>query len=105
MYLNIFKTESIKTQLLSKKTDSSAILNKSKLHYKNITLASQHDNSILPLLYSAAAYTTRHTPTPASLAAMMHSIEPREIPLNSRVDDLLKKFATESKPSPKQPHN
>lgn len=70
-------------------------MNKSKVHYKNVsTTPKQYDSSILPLLYSNGS---RPAPSPNSLFTMMHNIEPKEIRLNSSVDDVLRKFSDESK--------
>ena len=72
--------------------DSSTILNKNKLHYKNIsTRLNKHETSLLPLLY------TNDKASSTSLLSMMDRIEPKEIRVNSTVDDLLKKFSNESK--------
>ncbi len=88
--------------------ESSVILNKSKLLYN-----SRQDRIILPLYNSAttgtgsgAAVYNSYTESRQNnngeknkllnLMSIVPNIEPKELRLNSSVDDLLKKFATES---------
>jgi hypothetical protein len=52
--------------------------------------SNEHESSLLPLLYNSSS-------NGAMLLNMLPNIKPKELHLNSSVDDLLKKFASESK--------
>lgn len=76
----------------SKHIDSSSILNKTKLNSKN---NDHHDDYVLPLLYNSSSSSAAATARSSSL--LLNIEPPKELKLNASVDDLLKKFSTESK--------
>lgn len=108
----------------SKYVDSSSLLNKSKLNSKNVILNNNNGNgqniystinsksntnsmsSILNLLYNSSSSKLNDNNSssnsknilsdPSKLINMLPSIQPKELRLNSSVDELLRKFNTES---------
>lgn len=108
----------------SKYVDSSSLLNKSKLNTKNVLLNNNNGNSqniystinsksnknsmssILNLLYNSSSSKLNDNNSnsnsknilsdPSKLINMLPSIQPKELRLNSSVDELLRKFNTES---------